>query len=80
MTPLYEYECDYCGKGWEAFRSVEFRDRESCSHCGGAPKRVLSFNSKPVVQEYFSESLNAVITGPKQKARLLREKNLSEAG
>lgn len=37
-------------------------------------------NAKPVVYEYYSENLDARITGPKQKARLLKEKNLSEVG
>lgn len=77
--PLYEYKCS-CGNLWEARHSVDFRNEEVCPDCGFRPQRVYSFNNKPVVHEYFSENLNARVTGPKQKARLLKEKNLTEVG
>lgn len=77
--PLYEYHCS-CGNHWEAHRSVDYRDMEACSDCLRKPQRVFSMNAKPVVYEYYSENLDARITGPKQKARLLKEKNLSEVG
>ncbi len=77
MSPIYEYRCA-CGKHYEAYHSVDLRDYEVCSNCGTKPERVLSFDAKPIVYEYFSENLNAQITGPKQKAQLLKEKNMSE--
>lgn len=77
--PLYEYKCP-CGKLWEARHTVDDRDGETCESCGNKPVRVFSAPARPVVYEYYSENLNAVVTGPKQKARLLREKNLTEVG
>lgn len=77
--PLYEYRCS-CGNYHEAFHSVDFRDAEICPDCGCRPERILSLNAKPVVCEYYSENLQARITGPKQKQKILKEKNMSEVG
>lgn len=75
--PMYEYACS-CGNNYDAHHSVDTRDDEVCPDCGFKPERVFSVVGRPVVYEYFSESLNERVTGPRQKARLLREKNLSE--
>ena len=75
--PLYSYVC-ICGREWDAFHSIEDRDNEKCSHCGISAKRILSFTSKPIIMEYYSESLGAVITGPQQKSRIMKEKNVSK--
>jgi putative FmdB family regulatory protein len=77
--PMYEYKCS-CGNHYDAVHSVETRDFEVCPDCGFKPKRVFAAPAKPTILEYFSENLNAWITGPKQKSRLLKEKNLSEVG
>jgi DNA-directed RNA polymerase subunit RPC12/RpoP len=79
MSPMYEYKCS-CGNHYEAHHLMGFRDCEVCPDCGFKPERVFSLNAKPVVYEYFSESLMAKITGPKQKQRILKEKNMSEVG
>ncbi len=76
MSPIYDYYCE-CGNEWEAFHSIEDRLNEICA-CGKKASRKLTLSSRPVVYEYFSENLNAHITGPKQKQRILREKNISE--
>ena len=77
--PLYEYWCS-CGNRWEAGHSVENRNDEFCPDCLARANRTYRINARPVVYEYYSENLDARITGPKQKARLLKEKNLSEVG
>ena len=77
--PMYDYIC-VCGREWESCRTIEDRDKESCSHCGISARRILSMSSKPIIMEYYSESLDAVITGPKQKSRIMKEKNVSEMG
>lgn len=79
MSPVYEYKCS-CGNHYEAFHSVDYRDDEVCPDCGFKPERVFSIPAKPVVYEYYSENLDARITGPKQKQRILKEKNMSEVG
>jgi len=77
--PTYLYECT-CGNTYEMFHHIENRDDEVCPDCGFKPKRLIAMTGKPVVYEYFSENLNARVTGPKQKARLLKERNLPEVG
>lgn len=79
MSPLYEYKCT-CGKFWEARHTIDERDEEACAACGEKPKRVLSLTAKPVVYEYYSDNLGTMVTGPKQKAQLLKERNLTEVG
>lgn len=76
--PLYEYKCS-CGNHWDAFHSIEFRDSETCE-CGLKADRVWAFpQGRPVVYEYFSENLDAQITGPRQKQRVMKEKDVSES-
>jgi putative FmdB family regulatory protein len=77
--PLYEYKCP-CGRLWEARHTIDERDDEICPVCFQQPVRVLSLPGKPVVYEYYSENLGAVVTGPKQKAQLIKERNLTEVG
>lgn len=76
--PLYEYKC--CGQTWDAFHEVPYRDCEVCDTCGKTAKRIFAPPSKPVVMEYYSEALDSKITGPKQKSRLMKERNVSEVG
>lgn len=79
MSPLYEYRCA-CGKHHEAYHSVDFRDAETCPQCGLKPERVLSLNATPVVHEYWSENLQAQITGPRQRREIMKKNNMSEIG
>lgn len=77
MSPIYDYACE-CGMEWEEYNDIANRDNEMCQ-CGKPAKRILkATNAKPVVLEYYSESLGMVITGPKQKQQVLKEKNLRE--
>ena len=78
MSPIYEYKCS-CGSHYEVHHSVENRDNEVCPDCGYKPQRICSVPSNPVVYEYYSESLDAQITGPKQKSQLMKAKSVTEA-
>ncbi len=40
--PLYEYQCQSCGRRHEALQRVGDPDLETCPECGGALKRLLS--------------------------------------
>ncbi len=54
---------------------------EKCQDCGQKARIVIRpTRIKPQIMEYFDEHLNAYITGPAQKKRIMREKNLEEKG
>ena len=77
--PIYCYICDKCGEDIEVFRPVE--DRDNAFHCGERLRRVIpKQQGRPVIYEYYSEMADAHFTGPKQKQKVLREKNLEEVG
>jgi putative FmdB family regulatory protein len=77
-VPTYQYKCS-CGNDYEAWHHIKDRDNEVCPDCGFKPERVWVMTSKPVVYEYYSESLDCMITGPEQKKRLMKEKGVVEA-
>jgi hypothetical protein len=59
---------------------VELRDTEVCKECNDPATRQLAPPARPVVYEYYSESLDEMITGPAQKARIMKQKGVSEVG
>lgn len=46
-VPLYEYECQKCGRHTEKIEKVAGPHLKKCPHCGGAVERLLS---APAVQ------------------------------
>jgi len=46
--PLYEYECEACGKRFEAIRRFSDPPLEACTQCGAGPVRRLL--SSPAIQ------------------------------
>ena len=46
--PLYEYECDACGKRFEKIQKFSDPPAEVCVHCGKGPVRKLL--SSPAIQ------------------------------
>jgi putative FmdB family regulatory protein len=46
--PLYEYECDACGKRFEVIRKFSDPALETCTQCGKGPIRRLQ--SSPAIQ------------------------------
>lgn len=75
--PIYKYRCDHCSLEWEAFRSVEKRSESICT-CGRLAKIIISPTAKPVIYEGYNEGLGTYVTGPAQKRRIMRDKNLEE--
>ena len=76
--PLYDYECLVCENQWEAFNTIANRHDEVCE-CGTVAKMNISATrTKPQILGYFSENLNAHITGPAQRHRIMREKGMEE--
>lgn len=78
--PIYEYECNHCDEKWEAFHRVDARTSEKCAYCGKSATLLISLQQRPVIDEYYDEHLNAHVTGPAHKKRIMREKNLEEVG
>jgi putative FmdB family regulatory protein len=46
--PLYEYECDACGKRFERIQKFSDPPPDVCPHCGKSPVRKLL--SSPAIQ------------------------------
>jgi putative FmdB family regulatory protein len=47
-VPLYEYECDACGRRFEVIQKFSDPPLEVCKHCGKGPVRKLL--SSPAIQ------------------------------
>jgi putative FmdB family regulatory protein len=45
--PLYEYQCDACGRVFELIRKFSDLPLEKCPHCGGAVHKLFS---SPAIQ------------------------------
>ncbi len=43
--PVYEYQCQKCGEVEEVFQKISDLPRESCSHCEGTLKKIISQSS-----------------------------------
>lgn len=76
--PLYDYECSPCTEEWEATHTIDNRKEEYCTVCGDQAQMIISTASRPVTYEYYSEQLDGVVTGPKQKKQLAKSKGLEE--
>ena len=45
--PLYEYQCDACGREFELIRKFSDPPLEKCPHCGGTVRKLFS---SPAIQ------------------------------
>jgi len=75
--PLYNYKCEKCGKSWEEYKTICERNDVSC--CGETAEKIIAPTAKPIVYEFYSTSLDAHITGPAQRKKLMKERNLEDA-
>lgn len=76
--PIYEYQCEDCVEQWETFHSVDTRKEEKCAYCDEKATLLMSVGARPIIEEYYSENLGAVVTGPKHRKELMRQKGLEE--
>lgn len=76
--PVYDYKCGKCDSQWDEFRPVADRDSVFC--CEERAKRLISAPSRPVILEYYNESIDRNITGPKQRDALYKELDVHEVG
>lgn len=75
--PIYPYKCVVCEREFDRYKSV--RDRHDVYCCDKQARRLIpSVQGKPVIVEGYSEMANAYFTGPKQREKVLREKNLAK--
>ena len=72
--PLYEYECDACGKRFEVIRKFSESELDACVKCGKGPVRRLM--SSPAIQfkgtgwyitDYASKGKSSADTSPSSK-------------
>jgi len=78
-VPVYDFRCNDCRIEWEEYHEIKDRDNEWCV-CGEKAERLIKFSTMPIIKEYFSENLNAQITGPAQRKRIMKERGVEEAG
>ena len=77
--PCYDYRCDACDIMWEGYNTIDERHSEKCPNCRqNAQLTISATRTKPVIMDYFDEHLDARITGPRQRKRIMDEKNLME--
>ncbi|MFO8083971.1 MAG: FmdB family zinc ribbon protein [Desulfobacterales bacterium] len=43
--PIYEYECDSCGRIEEAFQKISDAPLSTCNHCSGKLHKLVSHSS-----------------------------------
>ena len=43
--PIYEYQCDQCGRIDEALQKISDRPLTTCAHCAGKLKRLISHSA-----------------------------------
>ncbi len=77
--PLYEYKCPQCEEEWDAVHKVECRKTEKCPFCDSQAELQMSINARPQVLDYYSENLDTHITSPKQRRKLMKQKDLEDA-
>ena len=77
--PMYDYLCTYCSKDYnDIFMHLDEKDRAMCPSCGAFMVSQITIRSAPQFYEGYDEQLDAYLTGPKQKQRILKEKGLVE--
>ena len=74
---MYDLLCLYCKHEFETFAKVIDKDNIKCEECGEKTKTLITQHGFQFI-EGFDEHLNTYITGPGHKARVMKDKNLSE--
>ncbi|MEZ4527908.1 MAG: zinc ribbon domain-containing protein [Desulfobacterales bacterium] len=71
--PIYEYECEQCGKVEEVWQKMSDAPPAGCSHCSGKLHKLMSMNSFHLkgggwyVTDYASKSKNTAGTSAKKE-------------
>ena len=78
MSPIYEYYCTCTDETWDAVYNIKDRHTEKCTDCGKKAEIAMSVGAKPVIMEYYSENLQAQVTGPAHRRALMKLKGVEE--
>lgn len=76
--PLYDYRCIECKHEFEHFSTVDDKDNYFCEKCDGVVETLITIKSNPQFYEGYDAQLDAYLTGPEQKRRIMKEKGISE--
>lgn len=78
--PLYDLLCLQCDEEWEAFSVVSGKDEIECpsGNCSVYGVTQITCRSKAHYYEEYDPQLSTRITGPAQREKVLRSKNLVE--
>ena len=77
--PSYDLKCPMCDLEWEGFALIRDKDKIRCPDClmfYGIT--LITIKSNPQFYEGYDEQLDAYITGPAHKRRIMEEKGISE--
>lgn len=76
--PMYDFLCKTCSHEFEAFTHSKHKDYINCEKCHMPTETLITIKSKPLFYEGYDEQLDAYITGPAHKRRIMEEKGISE--
>ena len=74
---MYDLMCLYCKHEFEMFSKVKDKDAIKCELCQKQTKTLITQHGFQFI-EGFDEHLNTYITGPAHKAKVMKDKGLSE--
>lgn len=81
--PLYEWECETCGKILEKYMPLEYSSCSTMNGCCGVIWRIVSkpASVRPAWDEYIDENLGdepVLISGRRQRKEIMRIEGLEE--
>ena len=77
---LNDFKCTVCGEVFEAFSSPSGEDF-ICIECGGKAERIwINAPTVNAPSEYYDIGLGCVVTSPRHKYNLLKQRGLREIG
>ena len=77
--PIYEYECQECGKVIERFEQGRDNLQYAPLCCYNSTKKVISATKKPVIYGYFSEALDTYLDSASTRRKRMDELGVEEA-
>ena len=64
---------------WEAFSKLSDKDKVFCPTCQRYAESLITIRSRPnVFMEEYDEGLDAVVTGPAHRRKIMKERHYEE--
>lgn len=77
--PLYDYECERCGKQRDEFRSVADRNNPLSCECGSPMKKIISgYRVIGDLDPYYDDNLDTYVRSKQHRKEVMREQGVSE--